>query len=97
VSQWLGFETITNGKKCKYDWEDEWSSMCENDCPTRGERHTTAYDSDDLTEIIEERDGTFIVYRSAPNAEYYPGYERIASFPTSQDRAISAMAAIADQ
>jgi hypothetical protein len=40
------------------------------------------YDSDDLTEIIEEREGQFLVYRSLVSAGHYPNYERIAKFPT---------------
>jgi hypothetical protein len=40
------------------------------------------YDSDDLTQIIEEREGQFLVYRSAASAEPYPNYERVAKFPT---------------
>ena len=40
------------------------------------------YDSDDLTEIIEEREGQFLVYRSPASAEHYPNYERVAKSPT---------------
>jgi hypothetical protein len=40
------------------------------------------YGSDDLTEIIEEREGQFFVYRSAASAEHYPNYERVVKFPT---------------
>jgi len=40
------------------------------------------YDSDYITEIIEEREGQFLVYRSPASAEHYPNYERVAKFPT---------------
>jgi hypothetical protein len=69
-------------EKCHAEWEEEWSSMCEDDCPSCEERHMTPYESDDLTQIIEERGGQFIVYRSPASAEHYPNYECIAKFPT---------------
>jgi hypothetical protein len=36
------------------------------------------YDSDDLTQMIEEREGRFLVYRPPASAEHYPNYERIS-------------------
>jgi len=42
------------------------------------------YDSDDLTQIIEEREGQFLVYRSPATAEHYPHYARIGKFPALQ-------------
>ena len=76
------FRNYYRCEQCRSEWEDEWSSMCEDDCPTCGSRHMTPYDGDDLTRIIEEREGEFIVYRSPATAEHYPNYERIAKFPT---------------
>jgi hypothetical protein len=43
------------------------------------------YDSDDLTELIEKREGHFFVYRSPESAEHDPNYEQIAKFPTLQE------------
>ena len=40
------------------------------------------YESDDVTEIIEEQEGEYIVYRSPSTAEHHPDYERIGKFPT---------------
>jgi predicted nucleic acid-binding Zn-ribbon protein len=47
--------------RCGHEWEDEWSCMCDDDCPSCGARHMTLYDSDELTEVIEEDSGEFVV------------------------------------
>jgi hypothetical protein len=39
-------------------------------------------DSDDLTEIISEEDGAFIVYWSPETAEHDADYREIGRFPT---------------
>jgi DNA-directed RNA polymerase subunit RPC12/RpoP len=39
--------------RCKHEWEDEWSAMCDDDCPNCGNRHLTPYKSDDLGETEE--------------------------------------------
>jgi hypothetical protein len=67
---------------CGSNWDDEWSSMCDDDCPLCGARHMSPFGSDDLTEIIDERNGNFIVLRSADRAEHAPDYEEIATFAT---------------
>jgi hypothetical protein len=76
------FRNYYRCEDCRHEWEDEWSAMCDDDCPQCGARHMSPYDSDDLTQIIEEREGQFLVYRSAASAEPYPNYERVAKFPT---------------
>ena len=76
------FRNYYRCEECRYEWDDEWSAMCDDDCAQCGARHMSPYDSDDLTEIIEEREGQFLVYRSPASAEHYPNYERIAKFPT---------------
>jgi hypothetical protein len=42
----------------------------------------TPYDSENLSAIVEESEGHFIVYRSPATAEDDPNYEPIAKFPT---------------
>lgn len=74
--------------ECLKEWEDEWSCMCDDDCPHCGARHMSPYDRDDLTEIIEEREDEYVVYRSPSTAEHYPNYERIAIFPTLEQAEI---------
>ena len=36
--------------ECGYEWEDEWSACCEDDCPECELRHITPYDSDDISD-----------------------------------------------
>ena len=69
---------------CGGEWEDEWSSQVDDDCPHCGARHMSLYESEDLTEIIDKKDGAFVVMRSADTAEDSPKYEEIARFPTLQ-------------
>lgn len=69
---------------CEREWEDEWSATCDDDCPHCGSRHMESYDSADLTEIIEESDGKFLVYRSPDAAEDSADYEFIAEFDTRE-------------
>ena len=39
--------------ECEYEWEDEWSCMCDDDCPTCGARHISPYQSDEWEEELE--------------------------------------------
>lgn len=68
---------------CK--WADEWSCMCDDDCPQCGARHMSPFDSDDLTEIIEECRGKFVVFRSPGTAEHVPEYKEIGRFSTVEE------------
>jgi hypothetical protein len=43
------------------------------------------YDSDDLTEVIEQRGNSFVVLRSLQTAEHDPAYEDIAEFRTREE------------
>lgn len=56
--------------------------MCDDDCPYCGARHMTPYDSDDLTGVISEEGGQFVVLRSPDTAEHYADYREIGRFPT---------------
>src|ERR1700730_8044240 len=76
------FRNYYRFEECRHQWENQSSAMCDGDCSQCGAWHMRRYDSDDLTEIIEEREGQFLVYRSPPSAEHYPNYERLAKFPT---------------
>jgi hypothetical protein len=67
---------------CCREWQDEWSCMCDDDCPFCGARHMTPYDSEDLAEIIKPSSGEFIVLRSPDSAEDKPCYEEIDRFST---------------
>jgi hypothetical protein len=63
---------------CAFAWADEWSSACGDDCPHCGARHMSPHESDDLTEIVEERDGKIIALRSPESAGDAPEYQEIA-------------------
>ena len=63
---------------CGREWSDEWSCMCDDDCPHCGARHMSPRNSDNLTEIVDERDGRFVALRSRDDAEDSPDYEEVA-------------------
>jgi predicted nucleic acid-binding Zn-ribbon protein len=33
---------------CGHEWTDQWSAMCDGDCPNCGARHMSPYKSDDI-------------------------------------------------
>jgi predicted nucleic acid-binding Zn-ribbon protein len=68
--------------RCGSKWRDEWSCMCDDDCRRCGARHMSPYESDDLTEIIEPREGAFASLRSPDTAEHQPEYYEVGRFPT---------------
>jgi len=76
------FRNYYQCERCDGEWIDEWSCMCDDDCPTCGLRHMTPHFSDDLTEVIERWARLFVVLRSPESAEWTPDYERMGSFPT---------------
>ena len=58
--------------RCKRRWIDEWSCMCDDDCPHCGARHMSPYDSEELTTLIEEEGKEFVVLWSPETAEHEP-------------------------
>jgi predicted nucleic acid-binding Zn-ribbon protein len=68
--------------RCGRDWPDEWSCMCDDDCPHCGARHMSPYESDNLTTVIERDDGAFIVLWSPETAEHKPDYRELGRFVT---------------
>lgn len=67
---------------CGTDWEDEWSCCCDDECPSCGSRNWSPVNSEDLTEVIDQCGGVFMVYRSADSADDRPKYQPIAGFPS---------------
>ena len=67
---------------CGRDWTDEWSCMCDDDCPHCGARHMSPVESDDLTRVIKKRSGQYVVLWSPETAEHRPDYRELGSFPT---------------
>jgi predicted nucleic acid-binding Zn-ribbon protein len=70
--------------RCGEDWTDEWSCMCDDDCPHCGARHMSPDDSDNLTHVIEKRAREYVVLWSPETAEHDPDYRELGSFPTRQ-------------
>lgn len=68
--------------RCHYEWPDEWSCTCEDDCPSCGARHMTPYESDNLTEIIERCGKQFVVLWSPETAEHDADYRELGRFAT---------------
>jgi hypothetical protein len=69
-------------ERCDSTWSDEWSCMCDDDCPHCDARHMSPFKSDDLTKIIEPREHEFIVLESPETAEHQPNYYLVATLPT---------------
>jgi predicted nucleic acid-binding Zn-ribbon protein len=68
--------------RCLRRWADEWSCMCDDECPHCGARDMTPYTSEDLTELIEQLGNEFVALRSPASAEYDPDYRELGRFPT---------------
>lgn len=71
--------------RCGSDWTDEWSCMCDDDCPHCGARHMSPTESDDLTAIVEPEGDEFLVLESPDSAEHDPDYGEIGRFRSRQD------------
>jgi hypothetical protein len=69
-------------ERCDSTWTDEWSCMCDDDCPRCGDRHMSPYNSDDLTEIIERDGQDFVVLWSPETAEHKADYRELVRFAT---------------
>ena len=68
--------------RCKRRWTDEWSRMCDDECPHCGARDLTPYNSEDLTQLIEQDGSEFVALRSPASAEHDPDYCEVGRFPT---------------
>ena len=68
--------------RCSSIWTDEWSCMCDDDCPHCEARHMSPHRSDDLTTVIEAEGEAFVVLWSPESAEHGPDYCELGSFPT---------------
>jgi hypothetical protein len=67
-------------ERCDSTWSDEWSCMCDDDCPHCGARHMSPFKSDDLTKIIEQTGDKFVVLWSPETAEHNPDYQKLGAF-----------------
>ena len=78
--------------RCRRRWTDEWSCMCDDECPHCGARDMTPYQSEELTTIIEEEGKEFIVFWSPETAEHDPDYRELGRFP-SREKALEFLSA----
>jgi len=68
--------------RCDNEWEDQWSCMCDDDCPDCGARHMSPYDADDLTTVIEQDGREFVVLQSPRTAGHCANYRELGRFAT---------------
>jgi hypothetical protein len=68
--------------ECRRRWTDDWSCMCDDQCPYCRARDMTPYKSEDLTELIEHEGNEFVVLRSPDTAEHRPEYRELGRFPS---------------
>jgi hypothetical protein len=71
--------------RCDHEWSDEWSCMCDDDCPDCGARHMSPCDSDDLTEVIEKEGKEFVVLWSPETAGHDPAYRELGRFSSQAE------------
>jgi hypothetical protein len=69
---------------CKWRWTDQWSCMCDDDCPHCGARYMSPYQSEELTTLIEEEGNGFVVFWSPETAEHDPEYRKLGRFPSRE-------------
>jgi hypothetical protein len=67
---------------CEERWEDEWSCMADDECPSCGAGDMVPHLSQDLTFLVVEREGIHVVLRSPDTAEDEPEYQLAGEFPT---------------
>jgi DNA-directed RNA polymerase subunit RPC12/RpoP len=79
-------------ERCGRRWTDEWSCMCDDECPHCGARDMTPQRSDDLTTLIEPEGQQFVVLRSPETAEHDPDYQELGRFQ-SEDEAVAFLSA----
>jgi hypothetical protein len=58
--------------------------MCDDECPHCGARDMTPYESEDLTELIEQDGEEFVAMRSPESAEHDPDYREVGRFPSRE-------------
>ena len=75
--------------RCRRRWTDEWSCMCDDECPHCGMRDMTPHKSEDMTTLIEEEGKEFVVLWSPETAEHEPSIASLAVFPTREGTGIS--------
>jgi predicted nucleic acid-binding Zn-ribbon protein len=78
------FLNIYRCARCKRIWTDEWSCMCDDDCPHCGARHMSPRHSEDVTEFIERDGDEFVAIRYLIQPSMIPDYRELGRFPTRE-------------
>lgn len=78
---------------CGETWCDEWSAMCDDDCPTCGMRHISPYQSDDAKpepiEVLRDLADTF--RRINGTAENLSAEDKLAMLREHEDGVFAAL------
>jgi predicted nucleic acid-binding Zn-ribbon protein len=79
--------------QCGQTWCDEWSAMCDDDCPHCGTRHISPYQSDEETpepiEILKDLAETF--RRISGTAENFSAEDKLAMLREHEDGVFAAL------
>ena len=79
--------------QCDQTWCDEWSAMCDDDCPHCGTRHISPYQSDAETpepiEILKDLAETF--RRINGTAENFSAEDKLAMLREHEDGVFAAI------
>ncbi len=74
---------------CDAVWDDEWSCMCDDECPNCGASDHSPVASSDMSAFTEENgDGSFSVYYSPPDAEHAAEYVLLATLTSKNLAAV---------
>lgn len=78
---------------CSETWADEWSAMCDDDCPKCGARHISPYKSDDAapdaTGVLRDLAETY--RRIKGTAEDLSTEDKLALFMEHEDGVFAAL------
>ena len=83
------FLNVYSCDRCRRGWTDEWSCMCDDECPHCGARDMSPFDSEDLTEIIEQDGDEFVAFRSPIQPNTIPTIVRLVGFRHAKGRGVS--------
>ncbi len=66
--------------ECEQTWHDEWSCMCDDECPHCGASDHSPVESENLSAYIENNDeAEYNIYYSPPEAEHSPKFKKFAT------------------
>lgn len=68
--------------RCTRIWTDEWSCICDDECPHCGARNMSPLDSENLTEVVTHEGQEFTTIWSPVSAEHNSDYRELGRFPT---------------